>query len=114
MIAHCPHAPLCSRRCFMGLDWAEVDAFHLPELPAELNIDPILAALLHMACFMELSGEKAVDFDESITAMEAMGYYFQRLTPQQVKETSAQIKLVASFAKKAKWKQEAIKFISKL
>jgi len=98
----------------MGLKWVPVDAYHMPELPAELKVDPILAALLHMACFMELSAEKTVDFDESITAMEAMGYYLQRLTPAQAKAVNAQLKRVADYGKKQKWKKEAVKFISKL
>ena len=67
-----------------------------------------------MACFMELSGERAVDFDESITAMEAMGYYFQRLTPSQVEQTNAQLKRVVTYAEHQKWKKEAIEFVSNL
>lgn len=98
----------------MGLEWMEVDAFRMPELPTGLDVDPILAGLLHMACFMELSGENAVDFDESIKSLQAMGYYLQRLTPAQVKQISAQLKRIATYAKKNKWKPESIKFISKL
>ena len=98
----------------MGMKWVPVDAYHMPELPAELEIDPVLAALLHMACFTELSAEKTVDFDESITAMEAMGYYFQRLTPKQVKDINAQLKRVAAYGKKHKWKKEAVEFVAKL
>src|SRR5262249_60497642 len=98
----------------MGLEWVENDAFHMPELPARLEIDPILAALLHMACFMELSGERTVDFDESITAMEAMGYYFQRLAPKQVTKTEDQLKRVVAYAKEKKWDKKAVEFVSKL
>ena len=98
----------------MGLKWVPVDAYHMPELPAELKVDPILAALLHMACFMELSAEKTVDFDESITAMEAMGYYLRRLTPAQIKAVNAQLKRVAEYGKKQRWKKEAVEFVSKL
>jgi len=86
----------------------------MPELPAKLKVDPVLAALLHMACFMELSAEKTVDFDESLTAMQAMGYYLQRLPPARVKEINAQLKRVAAYGKKQKWKKEAVAFISKL
>ncbi len=98
----------------MGVEWVPVDAYHMPELPAELGVDPVLAALLHMACFMELSDEKSVEFNESMSTLEAMGYYLQRLPPNRVKEINAQLKWVAEYGKKHKWKKEALKFIPKL
>jgi hypothetical protein len=98
----------------MGLEWVESGAFHIPVLPTDLGVDPILAALLHMACFMEFSDEKAVNFDESITAMETMGYYFQFLTPDRRSDVGAQLKLVAEYAENQKWKGETIEFISDL
>jgi outer membrane PBP1 activator LpoA protein len=98
----------------MAMKWVPVDAFHMPELPAKLKVDPVLAALLHMACIMELSAERTVDFDESLTAMQAMGYYLQRLTPAQIKSVNTQLQRVAAYGKKQKWKKEAVEFISKL
>ena len=98
----------------MTIDWSESGAFHMPALPAELAVDPILSSLLHMACFMELSGEKAVDFDESITAMEHMGYYLQRLNPEQVSEITPQLLRVVEYGKSENWNEEALEFISNL
>lgn len=98
----------------MGAKWVPVDAYHMPELPADLNVDPVLAALLHMACFMELSDERSVEFNESMSALEAMGYYLQRLPRARVKEMNAQLKRVAAYGKKHKWKKEALAFIPKL
>jgi hypothetical protein len=98
----------------MSVEWVPVDAYHMPELPEELRVDPVLAALLHMACFMELSDEQTVDFDESMSTLQAMGYYLQRLPPARVKEINAQLKRVAAYGKKQKWKKEALGFIPNL
>lgn len=98
----------------MGVEWVPVGAYHMPELPPDLDVDPVLAALLHMACFMELSDEKTVDFDESVSTLEAMAYYLQRLPRARVKEINAQLKRVAIYGKKQKWNKEALEFISKL
>ena len=95
----------------MALKWVPVDAFHLPEIPAELKVDPVLAALLHLACFAELSGERSVDFDESMSAMEAVGYYLQRLPQKRRKDVDAQLKRVADYGKKRRWKKEAVVFV---
>jgi hypothetical protein len=98
----------------MGMKFVPVDAYHMPELPAALKVDPVLTSLLHMACFMELSGDEAVDADEPVTAMEAMGYYLQRLTPQQISQINAQLKRVAAYGRKQKWKKDALACVSKL
>ena len=98
----------------MALKWVPVDVYHMPVLPPELGVDPILSALLHMACFMELSDERTVEFNESMVTLQVMGLYFQRLKPKQVKEITAQLKRVADYGKKQKWKKEALTFIRSL
>jgi hypothetical protein len=37
-------------------EWIPKDAFVMPVLPPDLSIEPLLAALLHLASFLELSG----------------------------------------------------------
>ena len=97
-----------------GLASVPQGGFHLPELPEKLGIDPILAGLLHMACFMELSGEDAVDFDESVSALEVMSSYLQRLTRARCNEIEEQLRRVASYAKRHGWEARAAKFIRNL
>jgi hypothetical protein len=96
------------------VEWVPKGGFSMPELPAELGIHPILAALLHMACFMEFSDEEVVDFDESLATLEALGFYLQRLTPAQVKEVNRQLKKIVTYAKQQKWDPKAAKFIRDL
>ncbi len=95
-----------------GLEWVEKDAYVMPELPASLKVDPILAALLHVAAFLELSGDESVDPDWAVEAMEHVGFYLQQLPAQQVQVVREQIKRVAAHAKKKKWGARAIKFFS--
>ncbi len=97
----------------MALEWVSDDAFHMPELPAELKVDPLLAALLHMACFMEFSGESTVDLDESVSAMGAMGYYLQRLPPERVKDIEEQLRRVVAFGKRNRWKKGVLEFVAR-
>lgn len=43
--------------------WVKKDSFVMPILPKSLKVDPVLAGLLHLAAFLELSGENTVAVD---------------------------------------------------
>jgi hypothetical protein len=92
-------------------EWVEKDAFVLPELPAALKVDPIVAALLHVMAFLELSGDGAVDPDAAIEAMEHVGRYLQQLPAGQVESLRDQLDRVGRYARKKKWKEEATEFV---
>ena len=93
-------------------EWIEKDAFVMPELPAELKIDPGIAALLHITAFLELSGDGVVDPDAAVEAMEQVGHYLTQLSPSEVKAVREQISRVAKHARKSKWGEEAIEFFA--
>jgi len=51
----------------------------MPEIPAELNIHPLLLAVLHATVFLDGSEDEIVDPDAGAEAMEYMATYLQRL-----------------------------------
>jgi hypothetical protein len=93
-------------------EWVEKDAFVMPELPAALNVDPVVAALLHVTAFLELSGDGAVDPDAAVEAMESVGYYLRQLPTERVEAIREQVGRVAEHARKKKWGAEAVEFFT--
>jgi hypothetical protein len=89
----------------------ETDAFHPPEIPESLGIDPLLSALVCTLLFIELSGDKTVDPDDAVTAEEAIGYYLQRLTPKQVTAIKKHLSKLGDYAEQHGWSPEAVKCI---
>lgn len=93
----------------MAMVWMEDRSYQLPELPEELELDPLLAGLLHVTCFLEFSDEQSVNPDDAVEAMESMAFYLQRLKPAQKKQINEQLKRVVAYAKKQKWEKDVVK-----
>jgi hypothetical protein len=85
-------------------------AFVMPTLPRTLKIDPLFASLLHLASFLELSDEDAVDPDWSVEAMESVGAYLQKMSPEQVEEIQSQLGRIVAHARKKKLNPDFIEF----
>lgn len=97
----------------MADDFEPDGPYHLPEIPADLGIDPTLAALVHVAAFLELSGDDTVGFDEALEALEAMSAYLQRLTLEQAESVKAQLKKIAVHGERNGWPPEAVQVARK-
>jgi hypothetical protein len=93
-------------------EWVEKDSYVMPDLPAELKVDPVVAALLHVSAFLELSQEATVDPGAAVEAMEHVGYYLEQLPAGQVEAVRAQVCRVAAYARKQKWGDEAVEFFA--
>jgi hypothetical protein len=91
-------------------EWIEKGAFVMPALPAALKVDPTLAALLHVAAFLELSADDVVDPDSAVKAMEHVGHYLAQLPAGQLETVRAQVGRVAKFARKQKWGEDAVDY----
>ena len=92
--------------------WVKKDAFVMPVLPKSLHVDPLVAGLLHLMAFLELSGDDTVDPDWAVEAMEHVGHYLQQLPPDQVEAVREQVRRVAEHARKKKWGAEAVEFFT--
>jgi hypothetical protein len=92
-------------------DWVEKDAFVMPELPESLAIDPVVAALLHVCSFLELSGDDAVNPDWAVEAMENVGHYLSKLPARKIRDLRNQIERASQFASQEDWPEDAADFL---
>jgi hypothetical protein len=79
--------------------WVDKTAFVMPVLPAELDIDPVLAALLHCMAFLELSEDDTVDPDWAVEAMEYVAGYLQRLPAGRIGAIGEQLAAVGAYGR---------------
>jgi len=92
--------------------WVPKPSFVMPEVPASVQIDPLLLALLHADAFFQLSDDEAVDPDGAVEASEHIAGYLSRLAPQRVSAIQADLKKLAAYARKNKWPEDAIDFVA--
>jgi hypothetical protein len=97
-----------------GPRWIDKSAYVMPALPESLGVDPVVSALLHVAAFLELSGDEAVDPDYAVEAMEHVGFYLSRLSAQQIAAIREQLDRVAAHAQAEGWREEAVEFFTEL
>lgn len=83
----------------------------LPEIPAELGLDPVLAALLHCAAFLDLSADDVVDAEAATEVLEHVGLYIQQLSPERQEQVGEQLERLRQHAEKAGWSDDAIDFV---
>jgi hypothetical protein len=92
-------------------EWFRSDAFTMPVLPDDLQVDPVLAALLHAASFLELSGDESVHPDRAVDVLEHLHMYLARLDGSRVHEIRNQFERICSFGKAEGWSEEYLEFI---
>jgi hypothetical protein len=83
----------------------------LPVVPAELGIDPLLLALLHLAGFLDLSGDDMVEPSAATDALEHVGFYVQRFDERRLGELQAELDRLVAHAEKSGWGAEQIEFV---
>jgi hypothetical protein len=92
--------------------WVKKDAYVMPVLPKSLKVDPVVAALLHVTAFLELSGDETVHPDWAVEAMEHVAHYLQQLPARQTEAVREQVGRVAEYARKKRWGAEAVEFFT--
>jgi hypothetical protein len=80
--------------------WVKKSAFVMPLFPESIQVDPVLAALVHCSAFLELSEDDAVDPDAAIEAMEHVSAYLSRLPEDRVAELRAALTQLAEHSRK--------------
>ncbi|MCC6215190.1 MAG: hypothetical protein IT376_09995 [Polyangiaceae bacterium] len=90
----------------------EVDPL-LPRLPEELGIDPLFAALLHCAAFLDLGGDDHVAHDFALEVLEQLSEYVNRLTltPERAAELTAQAERIAAYAEDSGWEEGQVALV---
>ncbi len=84
----------------------------MPALPPSLEVDPVLAALVHVAAFLELSGDDAVDTDSAVEATEFVAHYLQQLPSDRGASLRQQLGRVVEYAREQGWGEDAVEFLA--
>ena len=82
-----------------------------PDIPAELNLNPFLLAVVHMVVFLAGSADEIV---QPAAADEALGYiagYLQRLTGPDLHRTKEDMESLLAYAKQQSWEKQLQHFL---
>ena len=82
----------------------------LPEIPAELNVHPLLLAVLHATVFLDGSEDEVVDPDAAAEAMEYMAAYLQRLKGPELSRVQEDMQVLTAYAKDQEWPKAQVRF----
>ncbi len=92
------------------IEWEDRAAYILPKIPKGM-LEPELSALIHIASFIELSGDDAIDPDFAVEALEHMCAYLTEFETQKLNQIQTQLEQLAMYAQKMGWSGDAIEFI---
>jgi hypothetical protein len=82
----------------------------MPEIPAELNVHPLLLAVLHATIFLDGSEEDVVDPDAASEALEYAATYLQRLQGADLRRVKEDMQVLAAYAKDQDWPKQHVRF----
>ncbi len=82
----------------------------LPEIPAELNVHPLLLAVLHATVFLDGSEDEVVDPDAGAEAMEYMAAYLQRLRGAELRRVQEDMQVLIAYARDQEWAKGQVRF----
>jgi len=89
-----------------------IESPSMPVIPDELGIDPLLAALLHCAAFLDLSDENSVDPDAAHLVLEHVGLYVQRLPPERIAMLETELEKLRAHGEASDWPEWVVAFIA--
>jgi hypothetical protein len=82
----------------------------MPEIPAELNVHPLLLAVLHATVFLDGSEDEVVDPDAGAEAIEYMANYLQRLRGAELRRVQEDMQVLMAYAKDQDWSKQQVRF----
>ena len=82
----------------------------MPEIPAELNVHPLLLAVMHATVFLDGSEDEIVDPDAGAEALEYMAGYLQRLKGADLRRLQEDIQVLIAFARDQEWPKQQVRF----
>jgi hypothetical protein len=83
----------------------------LPLIPDELQVHPLLLAVLHATVFLSASDDQIVDEDAADEAFDYMAGYLRRLDGSDLARVREDLAVLAEFGRQEKWSAEAIEFL---
>ena len=82
----------------------------MPTIPAELNVHPLLLAVLHAAIFLDGSEDDVIDPDAAGEALEYVATYLQRLSGPELRRVKEDMQVLAAYAKDQEWPKPQVRF----
>ena len=82
----------------------------MPEIPVELNVHPLLLAVLHATVFLDGSEDDVVDPDAGAEAIEYMANYLQRLRGAELRRVQEDMQVLMAYAKDQDWPKQQVRF----
>jgi hypothetical protein len=82
-----------------------------PLIPAELNVHPLLLAVLHAIVFLSGSDDALVHPAAAAEALEYVSGYLQRLQGAERRRAIEDVATLAAFARDEKWPKQLVQFV---
>lgn len=82
-----------------------------PLIPPELEVHPLLLAVLHAVVFLDGSAEAVVHADAADEALEYVAGYLQRLDGPELMRVREDLKTLETFARQEKWPKQEGRFL---
>jgi hypothetical protein len=82
-----------------------------PEIPAELNVHPLLLALLHCTVFLDGSDDGIVDPAAAEEMLHYIASYLQRLKGDELRRVKEDMLTLATYAKQQGWAKEEVRYL---
>lgn len=82
-----------------------------PLIPEELDIHPLLLAILHVVVFLEGSDDKVIDPEAAQETCEYLATYLQRLKGPELRRVREDLETLIGFARQEKWPGPNMQFL---
>jgi hypothetical protein len=82
-----------------------------PLIPPELDIHPLLLAVLHATVFLDGSEAQIVQPDAAEEAMQYLAIYLQRLSGPELRQVREDLDCLIGFARQEKWPKQEVQFL---
>lgn len=83
----------------------------MPDVPEDLDIDPLLVALLQCAAFLDFADDQIVHPDAAGEVLENVGLYVQRLPAERLDDIGDQLEILAEHGAAAGWSEDMVEFV---
>src|SRR5262245_28188199 len=85
-----------------------------PLIPEELEVHPLLLAVLHATVFLAGSDDEVVHAGAATEAMDFMAQYLRRLRGVDLERVRSDLECLTTFARQEKWPRQEIEFLASL
>jgi hypothetical protein len=82
-----------------------------PLIPAELGVQPLLLAVLHVTVFLSGSDDDVVDPAAAEEALEYLAGYLQRLEGPGLARVREDMACLTTFARQEKWPRQLVRLL---